>query len=50
VTTLQQLELFTAPVDPLQARVDAALLSSLHSFSNADERWSKRRKLGLTDA
>jgi hypothetical protein len=48
--TLQQLELFTAPVDPLQARIDAALLSSLHSFSDADKRWLKHQQHGLTDA
>lgn len=48
--TLQQLELFTTPIDPYQARVDAALRSSLHSFTEADERWSQHRKRGLTDA
>ena len=48
--TLQQLELFAAPLDPLQARVDAALFSSLHSFSDAEKRWGKHQKRGLTDA
>jgi hypothetical protein len=47
--TLQQLELFTAPVDPLQARVDAALLRSLHQVERADKRWLKHQKRGLTD-
>jgi hypothetical protein len=49
VKTLQQLELFTAPVDPYQARVDAALRSSLHSFTEADKRWAKHREQGLSD-
>lgn len=48
--TLQQLSLFTAPVDPLQVRIDAALLRSLHSFSDAEKRWRKHQKRGLTDA
>jgi hypothetical protein len=50
VKTLQQLELFAVSIDPYQARVDAALFSSLHSFSDADKRWSKHQKQGLTDA
>jgi hypothetical protein len=50
VKTLQQPELFVAPVDPYQARVDAALRSSLHSFTEADKRWRKHQKRGLTDA
>jgi hypothetical protein len=49
VKTLQQLSLFAAPVDPLQARIDEALLRSLHSFSDADKRWGKHQKRGLTD-
>jgi hypothetical protein len=48
--TLQQLELFTAPIDPYQARVDAALFRSLHQMGNADKRWSRHRRHGLTDA
>lgn len=48
--TLQQLELFTAPVDPYQARVDAALFRSLHQMERADKRWLKHQKRGLTDA
>jgi hypothetical protein len=47
--TLQQLSLFTAPVDPYQARVDAALFRSLHQMERADKRWSKHQKRGLTD-
>jgi hypothetical protein len=46
----QQLELFSAPVDPLQARIDAALLRSLHQVERADKRWSKHQKRGLSDA
>ena len=42
--TLQQLSLFAAPVDPLQARIDAALLRSLHGFSAAEKRWGKHQK------
>ena len=48
--TLQQLSLFAAPVDPLQTRIDAALFRSLHSFSDAEKRWGKHQKRGLTDA
>jgi hypothetical protein len=48
--TLQQLELFAAPVDPLQTRIDSALLRSLQSFCDAEKRWGKHQKLGLTDA
>ena len=48
--TLQQLELFSASVDPYQARVDAALFRSLHQMQRADKRWSNHRKRGLTDA
>jgi hypothetical protein len=50
VKTLQQLSLFAAPVDPLQARIDAALLRSLHQVERADKRWRKHQKRGLTDA
>jgi hypothetical protein len=49
VRTLQQLELFSAPVDLYQARVDAALFRSLHQMGNADKRWSCHRRRGLTD-
>ena len=48
--TLQQLELFSALVDPYQARVNAALLRSLHQVEKADKRWSNYRQRGLTDA
>ena len=48
--TLQQLSLFAAPVDPLQAQIDAALFRSLHQVERADKRWSKHQKRGLTDA
>ncbi len=48
--TQEQLSLFAAPVDPLQARVDAALLRSLHQVEKADNRWRKNQKRGLTDA
>lgn len=47
--TLQQLSLFAAPVDPFQARIDAALLRSLHQVQNADQRWRRSQKRGLTD-
>jgi hypothetical protein len=50
VKTLQQLSLFAAPVDPYQARVDAALFRSLHQIERADMRWSNHCKRGLTDA
>jgi hypothetical protein len=50
VKTLQQLELFIAPVDPYQARVDAALFQALHQMENADKRWRNHRQRGLTDA
>jgi hypothetical protein len=49
VKTQQQLELFTAPTAPYQAQVDAALRSSLHSFTDADERWANHREKGLSD-
>ncbi|MGB8698944.1 MAG: hypothetical protein WCD18_05965 [Thermosynechococcaceae cyanobacterium] len=48
--THQQLSLFAAPIDLLQARVDAALFRSLHQVERADKRWSKHQKSGLTDA
>ena len=50
MTTLQQLELFSTPVDPYQARVNAALFRSLHQVEKADKRWSSFRQRGLTDA
>jgi hypothetical protein len=50
VKTQQQLELFAEPINPYQARLDAALFSSLHSFRDAEKRWSRHRKSGLTDA
>ena len=50
MTTLQQLELFSTPVDPYQARVNAALFRSLHQVEMADKRWSSFRQRGLTDA
>jgi hypothetical protein len=49
MTTLQQLELFTEPVNPYQVRVAAALFESLHQMKNADKRWNNHRKHGLTD-
>jgi hypothetical protein len=48
--TLQQLSLFATPVDSLQARIDTALLRSLHQVERADKRWRKYQKRGLTDA
>jgi hypothetical protein len=48
VKTQQQLELFAAPVDPYQARVDAALHRALHTFGGAKQRWNRHRKHGLT--
>jgi hypothetical protein len=48
--TLQQLELFSAPINPYQARVNAALFRSLHQVEKADKRWSNFRQRGLTDA
>ncbi|MCG9892583.1 MAG: hypothetical protein MH252_16115 [Thermosynechococcaceae cyanobacterium MS004] len=48
--TQQQLSLFAVPVDPLQARIDAALLRSLHQVERADKRWSRHQTCGLTDA
>jgi hypothetical protein len=49
VKTLQQLELFTSPIDPYQARVDAALFRSLHQMQRAEKRWNHHRQRGLTD-
>lgn len=45
----QQLSLFTVPIDPYQARIDAALFSSLHSFCDAGKRWRNSEIKGLTD-
>jgi hypothetical protein len=50
VKTQQQLELFAEPINPYQARLDAALLRSLHQVQHADKRWKQLRKRGLTDA
>jgi hypothetical protein len=47
--TVRQLQLFEAAVDLLQARINAALLRSLHQVQNADKRWRKFQKRGLTD-
>lgn len=49
MTTLQQLELFTAPLDPKQARINAALHRALHTFVGAKHHWKRRIKQGLTD-
>jgi hypothetical protein len=49
VKTQQQLELFATPIDAYQARVDAALRSSLHSFTEADKRWANHQEKGLSD-
>ncbi|WP_110988876.1 hypothetical protein [Acaryochloris thomasi] len=43
-----QLSLLAEPLDPLQKRIDAALLQSLHSYSEADERWSQWRERELS--
>jgi hypothetical protein len=45
----QQLSLFTVSIDPYQARIDAALFSSLHSFCDAGKRWRNSEIKGLTD-
>jgi hypothetical protein len=45
----QQLSLFKVSIDPYQARIDAALFSSLHSFCDAGKRWRNSEIKGLTD-
>lgn len=45
-----QLSLLTEPLDPYQQRIDATLLSALHSYIDAEQRWDKWRKRGLNDA
>jgi hypothetical protein len=49
VKTTQQLELFGVPINSYQQRMDAALIHSLHSFTEADQRWVSHREKGLND-